>query len=368
MYFNLDREKKQRILNYYKKEALDSRKRKEAAKKLRIQEELNYLHQKEKEELETEKKINQEKTQKKKALMEEYIQMLQKTKNNIPGFHYLKKSKDVIINNWGKSKEESLQENNNTFNYINNKSRNNNNFNNSEEDFNTLSQVEKARQIIKPIDSMNKFLTDEQNQNEVNLFFLKRKNNKRNFYKNLLYSQHEESDMLNKNKYGTEDILILKQKKKNILADNPYRRKYKYNLNNSTLENNPILNPQNNMRYNRYFKEFYQDNNNKGINTEINNDNKNKLTIERINNNMILNGSNIINSYNINSINNNRKNKNEKLYRNFSGILDNKDLPQDKNDFIDKYNSYIKDNTNNNYNNYNNKILSNRSMSQKYFK
>ena len=360
MYFNLDREKKQRILNYYKKEALDSRRRKEAAKKLKIQEELNYLHQKEKEEYETEKKINQEKTQKRKALMEEYIQMLQKTKNNIPGFHYLKKSKDVIINNWGKSKEESLQEINNTFNYINNKSRNNNNYNNSEEDFNTLSQEEKARQIIKPVDSMNQFLTDEQNQNEVNLFFLKRKNNKRNFYKNLLFSQHEESDMLNKNKYGTEDILILKQKKKNILAENPYRRKYKYNFSNSTLENNPILNPQNNMRYNRYFKEFYQDNNNQAINTEIIN-NKNNLTIERTNNNMILNGANIINSYNINTIDNNRKNKNEKLYRNFSGILC-KDFPQEKKEFIDKYNSYIKDN--NNYN----KILSNRSMSQKYFK
>ena len=44
MFFNLDREKKQRILNYYKNSALDSRKKKEAAKKLRIQEELNYLH------------------------------------------------------------------------------------------------------------------------------------------------------------------------------------------------------------------------------------------------------------------------------------------------------------------------------------
>ena len=264
MYFNLDREKKQRIFNYYKKEAFDLRRRKEAAKKLRIQEELNYLHQKEKEEYETEKKINQEKTKKKNALMEEYIQMLQKTKNNIPGFHFLKKNKDVIINNWGKSKEESLLENNNTFNYINNNNKKNNN--NIEKDFNTLSQEEKVRQIIKPIDSMNKFLTDEPNQNEVNSFFSRRKNNKRNFYKNLLFSQYEESNMLNKNKYGTEDLLILKQKKKNNLSENPYRRKYKYNFSNSTLENNPILNPQNNMRYNKYFKQFYQDNNQQGIN------------------------------------------------------------------------------------------------------
>ena len=36
MYFNLDREKKQKILNYYKQEAIDSRRKKETQKKLKI--------------------------------------------------------------------------------------------------------------------------------------------------------------------------------------------------------------------------------------------------------------------------------------------------------------------------------------------
>ena len=38
MYFNLDREKKQRILNYYKNESIDSSRKKEAVKKLKIKE------------------------------------------------------------------------------------------------------------------------------------------------------------------------------------------------------------------------------------------------------------------------------------------------------------------------------------------
>ena len=358
MYFNLDREKKQRILNYYKNEAIDSRRKKEAAKKLKIQEELNYLHEKEQEELETEKKIFQEQSKKKKALMDEYLEMLKKTKNNIPGFHFNRKNKDVIINNWGKSKEESILDNTNNFN--DSKSRNNFTFDN--DNFSSLNQAEKAREIIKPIDCMNQFLTDEHNQKEVNLFFLRRKNNKRDFYKNLLFSQHEESNQLNKNRYGTEDILILKQKKKNNISENPYRRKYQYSFGNSTLENNPILNPENNMRYNKYFKEFYQDNIKKEIDDMINkNDevytNKSNFTIEQTHNNMALNGTNIMKSFdNGNMLN---KNKNDKLYRNFSGILKN-DSPQDKNDFIKRFNNNVSNN--NNYN----KVLTNRSMSQNY--
>ena len=156
MFFNLDREKKQRILNYYKNSALDSRKKKEAAKKLRIQEELNYLHLKEKEELETENKIKQEESRKKKALMDEYLQMLQKTHNDIPGFHFIPKNKDVIINNWGKTKEETLLANKNSNIYNNIKSRNSVSVDYEKDNFNSLSQEEKAKEIIKPIDSMNK--------------------------------------------------------------------------------------------------------------------------------------------------------------------------------------------------------------------
>ena len=350
MYFNLDREKKQKILNYYKQEAIDSRRKKETQKKLKIQDELNFLHEKELEELESEKKAMEEQTRKKKALMQEYLQMLQKTKNNIPGYHFQRKNKEVILKNWGKSKEESLKENTNDFNFNKNK----NNSMNIEDNFNSLSQIEKARQIIKPIDHMNQFLTDEQNLDKVNLFFMQRKNHKRDFYKNLLFSQHEQSNQLNKDKFGTEDILILKQKKKNLISDNPYRKKYQISFNNSTLENNPILNPRNNIRYNKYFKELYQNDIKQNINNMFNSNDlyynkNNNFTIERTHNNMVLTGNNVINSFD----------KKDKMVRNFSGILNN-DLPKQNNEI-----NYDKELNLDNINNTNNKILSNRSMSQK---
>jgi len=315
MFFNLDRQKKLKLLNYYKKEALDSRRKKEAEKKLKIQDELNYLHKKELEELENEKKTIQEQNKKKKALMQDYLQMLKKTKNNIPGYHLQKKNKDVIINNWGKTKEEFLSQNNNYNIYDRHKS----NDYSIDNNFNSLSQIEKARRIIKPIDSMNQFLTDEQNVDKVNLFFLKRKIIKKDFYKNLLFSQHEESDKLNKNRYGTNDILILKQKKKNLLTDNPYRRKYQLSFGNSNLENNPILNPSNNIKYNKYLKNFFQDNINQNINNMLksndfyNGHKKYNYTIERTHNNMTINGNKIKNNFD----------KDEKIVRNFSGIFPN---------------------------------------------
>ena len=209
---------------------------------------------------------------------------------------------------------------------------------------------------------MNKFLTDEQNEKEVNTFFLKQKKNKQNFYKDLLYSQYENTALKNKNIFGTEDILILQQKKKKIITENPYREKNEYGFGNSNLKNNPILNPENNMRYNKYFKDFYPDinddktqieNNNNNINNS-NNDihinvedyNNNTINIDKINNNnnyinnnvyknnyinnekeennMVINGSNIINNYKINNdIANYKTNNNNGLSRNYSDIYQN---------------------------------------------
>ena len=71
-----------------------------------------------------------------------------------------------------------------------------------------MNPLVKDRLIIKPIDSMNKFLIDEQNEKEVNSFFLKQKN----FYKDLLYSKYQNTALKNKTINGSEDILILQQK------------------------------------------------------------------------------------------------------------------------------------------------------------
>ena len=407
MYFNLDRQRKQKLLNDYKKELLDYQRKKQEAKKLKIQEERNFLHETEIKQKQTDEIILQEQNRKKKVLMQEYLDMIKKSKNYLPGYHFQPKNKEVIINNWGKSKEEFFKENNinNNFHTINHK---NNSYDMNK--FNNLSEIEKVKQIIKPVDNMFKFLTDEQNENEVNSYFLKQKQNKQNFYKNLLYSQHNDSVKKNLNLYGTEDILILKQKKKKLLTENPYRQKNEYKFGNSNLVNNPILNPENNMRYNKYFKELYPDiptdrtynrnypdNNNENsqnanyapnnLNDEENTNNYNMNNIKEYNfnnnnyknnyingeveNNMAKNGNNIINNFNKNKdlyfdyyksyINKNNSNlrTNNRLSRNYSDIYN---LPRNlRNNFSISYN-----NNNNNNDAFKHRFLNNsrRSMSQ----
>jgi hypothetical protein len=325
--------------------------------------------------------------------------MLQKSENYLPGYHFRPKNKEVIINNWGKTKEEFLNEYNNDY-YNINKSKNKSfdiNSVNSVNSFNTLNPIEKAKIIIKPTDCMNKFLTDEQNENEVNSYFMRQKQNKQNFYKDLLYSQYVNNVQKNKNIFGTEDMLILKEKKKKLITENPYRQKNEYDFGDSKLENNPILNPENNMKYNKYFKDFYSDNsNNNNINdiNDINNSNNtNKIKNSNINievndcnnnfndykynnennniynnnnyntkkdeNNFAVNGSNIMNNYKFDF--SKYKIKNNGLSRNFSDIYSR--YKTYKNDY--NINSVNNSNINNN-NGYRHKFLnnSNRSFSQ----
>ena len=296
--------------------------------------------------------------------------MLQKTKNYLPGYHFKPKNKEVIINNWGKSKEETLEENNNYFNIINNKNKSlsfdGNSYNNI--DFNSLNAKDKVRLFIKPIDSMNKYLTDEQNENEVKLFFLKQKKNKQNYYKDLLYSQYEDIAKKNKNIFGTEDTLILEQKKKKLITENPYRQKNEYFVGDSNLKNNPILNPENNLRYNKYLKNFYKDITLNDNNNIINNGSDMKTKADenhnsvKYNNNidkntynyMAINGSNIINNYKINSeISKYKMNNNNGLSRNFSDIYNNYKTSND-----------IYNNINNTGSNHKMLNMSKRSMSQ----
>ena len=309
MYFNLDREQKQKILDYYKKDLLDFERKKKEAKQAKIQEELKWLHQNELKEKESEQKVIEEEKRKKKALMDEYLDMLRKTKILDGGYHYKPKNREIISKNWGKSKEEFLKENKKdkfyTIDY----------HKPSDSDtFNSMSEREKIKQILKPVDCMNKFITDVPNEKEVNSYFLEQKHNKQELYRKILSKQNNDYIQNNLNTYGTDDVLILKQKKKNLVTENPYK-KYDYRIGNSYLERNPILNPENNMKYNKYFKELHPNSTNKKdrINLTINRDkNNNNLNINKINNmyhnnnnifgkvgnSMAINGSNIINDYN----------------------------------------------------------------------
>ena len=146
---------------------------------------------------------------------------------------------------------------------------------------------------------------------------LRLKQNKKNYYKDLLFSQHIDSARKDKNIFGTEDFLVLNERKKKLITENPYRRKNEYGFRNSILESNPLVNPENNMRYNKYLKDFYPDmssdkneiDNNSNINTinnkvivnnfndyynnKDNNIYKNNYNNQKSENNLAINGSNI---------------------------------------------------------------------------
>ena len=62
---------------------------------------------------------------------------------------------------------------------------------------------------------MHEYLTDKQNLNEIKQYFVEQKENRHNFYKDLLYSQYKNALNKNFNLYGAKDALILKNRKKN---------------------------------------------------------------------------------------------------------------------------------------------------------
>jgi hypothetical protein len=199
--------------------------------------------------------MNKEKFYNRNKLKEEYNLMLQKTKGYIP------RKMDIKINNWGQSKDQfilpEVKTNNN--NYINEKTDTKSFLNNyNKYDFVQLSPYQKEKEILKQVDHMNEYLTDKQNINELIQYFKIQKENRHKFYKDLLFSQYKNALNKNLNLYGTNDELILKQRKKKFISENPYIRQRKYDFGSSSLEHNPILNPENNYDYNKYinFKNF----------------------------------------------------------------------------------------------------------------
>jgi hypothetical protein len=255
MLFNLDKETKKNILEHYKQEALFKKLKKEEEKKREIEEERKNLEQKQKRQKQTIDIMNKEKFYNRNKLKEEYNLMLQKTKGYIP------RKMDIKINNWGQSKDQfilpEVKTNNN--NYINEKTDTKSFLNNyNKYDFVQLSPYQKEKEILKQVDHMNEYLTDKQNINELIQYFKIQKENRHKFYKDLLFSQYKNALNKNLNLYGTNDELILKQRKKKFISENPYIRQRKYDFGSSSLEHNPILNPENNYDYNKYinFKNF----------------------------------------------------------------------------------------------------------------
>ena len=252
MFFNLDRNSKQNLFNQYKQDAIDYRQKKNIEKQRRIQEEREYLAKRELLEKEADEKLFQEKLQRKNAQREEYNTMLTRTKNNIPGYrHNTNRNKDVVLNNWGgqekshqiqiKANPQSPPEQNNT-----------------NKNYTTIPQGNettwKGKRSYQREDHLGNFLNDNRNDQELTNYIKSEKENKQKIYKDLLYSQFQEAINKNLNLYGTNDPLIIERKRKRYLSQDPFAKNNNYDFSKSSLTHNPIVDPQNNLEYNKYLK------------------------------------------------------------------------------------------------------------------
>ena len=279
MFFNLDKNSKQNILNEYKQEALNYHQKKKEERQKRIQEEREYIAQREKLEKEADEKIYREKLQRKNTQMEEYQSMLMKTKNNIPGYRHNSYKNDIILNNWGgqeinhqiQNNPKIQNKNTNTNEQTNVSNLENNIIAQNNEDSNSSWRGRRGRGEFRNEDHLNNLLNDNNiNNQDINNYMKGEKEYKQKKYKDLLYSQFKEANNKNLDLYGTNDPVILERKRKRYLSENPYAKKNNYEFGNSTLSHNPITNPQNNMDYNKYLR-FSESNNNINNRNNINN-------------------------------------------------------------------------------------------------
>ena len=304
MFFNLDKNSKQNLLNEYKQEALNFHQKKLEERQKRIKEEREFLAQREQLEKEADEKLYREKMQKKNAQMEEYQTMLMKTKNNIPGYRHNsnKNRNEIVLNNWGgQEKNHQIQTIPQT------QSQTIPQGNNTTLESSIIPQGEPnttwrgRRRGYRNEDHLSNLLNDNRNDQELNNYIKDQKEYQQKIYKDLLYSQFEEANNKNLNLYGTNDPLIVERKKKRYLSENPYAKKNNYEFGKSNLTHNPITDPQNNMDYNRYlrFSESKSNINNENNNYQINN-------FQRQNSYSNYNNSNNNFNNNKNNFNNNR--------------------------------------------------------------
>jgi len=339
MLFNLDRNLKQSILEEYQKEAILYRKKKQEEKEQKIKEEQEYLNQINKREEESLKIKKEEEDIKKNSQKKYYEDILA----NSP--YRNSRKKELIIKNWGQSRNQSKENNElvNSFRKDNNK---------YEVDYSSLSPEEKERIYIrKSDDHMNKFLTDEQNKDELSKFLKDEKFFRQKYYKDLINSQYEEAQRINKDRYGTNDILIVENKRKKFFNDNNFiTGSKKYDFGKSNLLHNPIVNPENNIGYNKYinyrlsksniFKNIFD---NKNVNTphsNLMNNNKSLLTIQ--NDEYIPNR--VINKMKENNDNYSNEKMEKNLYTQSESDILNNNKETEKKLSINNYGRYSNDN------------------------
>ena len=222
------------------------------------------------------------------------------------------RKKELIIKNWGQGRSTPHQESNNIFRKeITNK---------YQIDYNSLTPAQRENiYMTKGQDHMNNYLTDAQNKDELYKYLKDEKFYRQKYYKDLVNSQYEEAQRINKDRYGTNDILIIERKRKKFMNENNFMPNKIYDFGKSDLLHNPIVNPENNIGYNKYinfrlnksniFRNYFENKNNINKNIiDLNNSASLPLqNDEFIHNRRIINTKSDNNSNNV--INNNQENK-----------------------------------------------------------
>ena len=369
MLFNLDRNIKHSILEEYKREALLHQQRKEREKQQKIKEEREYLEEKKRKDLISLQILKEEEMRKKNKQMKEYQEML----SNIPLKNYLKH--EVQIKNWGQTRNLTIPYKEKNTNKTNFRKDPNSNFT---VDYYSLSPAQKEKMFIRKSDNMKKYLTDEQNDDEIMNFLKGEKQYRQKYYKELLNTQFQEAQKKIKDKYGTNDILIIENKKRNYLVDdNLLKSDKKYDFGKSNLLHNPIINPENDIAYNRYINLRINKSNilQNTIKNNINNNNNNKKgnsleikTDEYSNNQRVNNEYNEYSNY----LRNNNKKLGSKLCQSEPNLLANIENKSNTNEMNknnkkrlipNNYSSF----SNDNIFNYKNKLYTNNNIYNKKY-
>jgi hypothetical protein len=237
---------KEKLLAQFKNDALNYIQKKKYEKYKRIQEENDYFLKQEKQNNDFQK-INKEIRRRKEQQFNEYNLMLTKLNYKKPVY--------ILKSNTNTSTERP------SIKY---------NLKELDEDKNFQ---RKERDFILRKDIIGKYLTDENNTEELIQDLKREKERNQKYQKEINDLQYLEYQKNNADLYGTIDPLIVKRAKRKYLTENPYSFIYRYDFWKSNLSHNPITNPENDFNYNKY---IFKDNPINFTNKINENENKNK--------------------------------------------------------------------------------------------
>lgn len=167
MFFNADKNTKQNMFQQYKKDALEYEQRKKQEKQKRIQEERDYLTLNQKRETLIEDKMRLDKLKRQSETMSDYKKMLEQNNG-----HWKTPKNNLTIN----TDNTNINQIQNNYNKI--------------DDYHTIEcPGQRERAYVRKEDNMGKYLTDRHNAIEVEHYFIKQKEKRQKYYKELLDSQ-----------------------------------------------------------------------------------------------------------------------------------------------------------------------------------